>query len=150
MTTQIEQEAANIIAPLINVAAAAGIAEQCAQMALPITATSTAFDLSAYLSAWNRGHFLTLQAETADVYFALSTVNTDTVDPTVTTAKAVTLCQRVPSGQDRVVRIPGIDKPGQLPYRYLIARTSSGSAILRGYISSIGLSEDTRALQPGT
>lgn len=147
MTTQVEQEAANIIAPLLNIVAAAGVPEQCNQMALPITATSTVFDLNTYLTAWRRGHFLTLHAETADVFVAFHKANSGTIDPTVTTAKAVTLCQRIPSGTDRTFRLPAVDSPSDTAYQYLIARTSSGTATLRGSISSIAPSEDVRALQ---
>lgn len=148
MTTNIEQEAANIIAPLLNIAAAAGVPELCAQMALPITAASTIFDLNTYLSAWRKGHFLTLHADGGDVYLAFSKVNAGTVDPAITAAKAVTLCQRIPSGQDRTFRLPVIDGPNDTAYEYIIARTSAGTATLRGYISSMAPMEDVRALQP--
>ena len=148
MTTSVEQEAANIIAPLLNIAAAAGIPEQCDQMALPITATSTVFDLNTYLTAWRKGHFLTLHADGNDVYLAFHKANSGTVDPTITTAKAVTLCQKIPSGQDRTFRLPPVDSPNDTPYQYIVARTSSGTATLRGYLSSIGHMEDVRALQP--
>ena len=147
MTTQIEQEAANIIAPLLNIAAAAGIPEQCDQMALPITAVSKIFDLNTYLTAWRKGHFLTLHADGGDVYLAFHKANGGTVDPTVTTAKAVTLCQRIPSGQDRTFRLPPIDSPADTAYQFIVARTSAGTATLRGYISSLAPAEDVRALQ---
>lgn len=147
MTTSVEQEAANIIAPLVNIAAAAGVVEQCDMMALPITAVSTAFDLNTYISAWRRGHFLTLHADGGDVYLAFDKVNTATVDPAITTAKAVTVCWKIPSGQDRTYRLPPVDSPNATAYQYIIARTSAGTATLRGYISSIGHSEDVRSLQ---
>jgi hypothetical protein len=148
MTTSVEQEAANIIAPLLNIAAAAGVPELCNQMALPITAASTVFDLNTYLTAWRKGHFLTLHADGGDVYLAFHKTSGGTVDPTVTTAKAVTLCQRIPSGQDRTFRLPANDSPNDPAYQFITARTSAGTATLRGYISSIGHMEDIRALQP--
>lgn len=148
MTTSVEQEAANIIAPLLNIAAAAGVPELCNQMALPITAVSAVFDLNTYLSAWRKGHFITLHADGGDVYLAFHKTAGGTVDPTVTTAKAVTICQRIPSGQDRTFRLPAADSPNDTAYQFITARTSAGTATLRGYISSIGHSEDIRALQP--
>lgn len=147
MSGSIEQEAANVIPPCLNIVSAAGIPEQCNLMALPITTTSTIFDLNANLTAWRKGHFLTLHADGGDVYLAFSKVNAGTVDNTITTAKAVTLCWRIPSGQSQSFRLPPIDSPLDTAYQYIIAKTAAGTATLRGYVSSLGQMEDVRSLQ---
>lgn len=150
MTTGIEQEAANILPSLLNIAASAGppaIPAQIVQGAIAVTVASTIQDLSS-LSALDKGRFITLHADGGDVYYALNNANSGTIDPTAT-GFGVTVCQRIPSGQSVSFRIPPVDKPGTTgKYQYLLHRTAAGTATLRVAISSVPPGEDVRALQP--
>lgn len=145
MSGSIEQEAANIIAPLVNIAAAAGVPAQVTQMAIAVTTTSTVQDLSG-ISAIGRGHFITLQADGGDVYIAFNKVNGGTIDNTAT-GVGTGICQRIPSGQDRTYRLPNVDSPNDTAYQYLLHKTSTGTATLRISISSLSPNSDVRELR---
>lgn len=87
-----EFEAAHCIAPLINSAGHNRIG------VVAIGTGSAVFDLSTYLTAISRGHYLTLQADGGDVYFAMNNVNGGTVDESNTTAGNATVCWKIPNG----------------------------------------------------
>lgn len=138
MTSAIEQEAANAIAPLLNKTG------QVAQGVVAVTSASARENI-AQLTAGLRGHFLTLHADGGDVYVAFNSADAGAIDDTAT-GYGVTICQRIPSGQDRSWRIPGVDSPDATAYQWLIHKTASGTAKLRLYISSLGQSENARDL----
>jgi hypothetical protein len=129
---QVHFEASNIIAPLLNTT---GTGAKARIGALPITATSTRFDLSTYLTAWDDGHFLVLLADGADVYLAFNNADSGTVDPAVTTAGAATVAYCLKNGVEKHLRIPN-------DYKWLVARTSSGTTTLRVAIASLGPSQN--------
>ena len=133
-----EYEAANLIGPALNVAAAGGFPAVRVQFAIDVTTASAANDLSTYLTKYKNGHMLTLHADGGDVYYGLDVGNGGSIDPTARGAGGATVCQRVPSGQDRTFFIPpGSSTPTGNPYRYLLLRTSTGTAVARGYVSSL-------------
>lgn len=130
MSTNKEFEAANVLLPVINKPSdPRGAKTRIA--AIPITSASTAFNFATYFpNCYGQGHFFSLVADGGDVYFAFSDASGDTVDNTVTTAAAATLCQKLPSGS----RWDGCLPDG---YTYLIAKTSAGTATLRVSVSSV-------------
>ena len=148
MTTQAEQEASNIILPLLNIIAAAGVQPQVSQGCIATSVASARTDISA-LSSAGKGHFLTLHADGAageDIYVAFNTADAGAIDETAT-GFGVTICQRIPAGGSISGRLPGIDSPGGTAYTWLIHKAKSGTPKLRISITSIAPSEDVRALR---
>ncbi len=140
MSHSIEQEAANIIAPILNVAG------QLTQFVLSVATASARVDMSTLLTQWSAGHYLTVQADGGTVYLAFNVADAGAIDETVTTAGAVTLCQAIPDGQTRHFRLPPIDDAGSgNPYQWLIHK-GSVACKLRGYISSLAPSQNTADL----
>ena len=124
MSELIQTEAANIVAPLLNTSARRRIG------AIAITSTSTVFDLSTYITTITAGHYLSFIADGADVYVAFNDANSGTVDNTVTTAGAVTVCYLLKDGVEKNFRLIG-------DHKYLVAKTASGTATLRVAVSSL-------------
>lgn len=147
MGTPKEFEAANIIGPALNVAAAGGFPAVRVQFAIDVSTTSVANDLSTYLTKYKNGHMLTVHADGGDIYYSFGVANTDSIDTTARGAGGVTVCQKIPSGQDRSwFTPPGSSVPNGNPYRYLILRTASGTAVARGYVSSLNSGETISGL----
>lgn len=131
-------EAANLIGPALNVAAAGGFPAVRVQFAIDVTTASAANDLSTYLTKYKNGHMLTLHADGGDVYYSFDVGAGGSIDTTARGAGGATVCQRIPSGTDRTVFLPpGSSSPTGNPYRYLLLRTATGTAVLRGYVSSL-------------
>jgi hypothetical protein len=136
-----EFEAANIIGPALNVAAGGGFPAVRVQFAIDVTTASAANDLSVYLTKYKNGHMITVHADGGDIYYSFD-VTTGSIDTTARGAGGVTVCQKIPSGQDRSWFIPpGSSTPTGNPYRYLILRTATGTAVARGYVSSLNSGE---------
>lgn len=118
--------------------------------AIPITATSTVFDLSARTNIYadlQAGRLCLADADGADVYYFFSSENSGTADPANVTAANATQCARIPTGALVEFRPPyysqaeinapssGLTNIGMA--RYLVARTATGStATLRLHIAS--------------
>lgn len=148
MTTSAEQEASNIILPLLNIAAAAPIPAQITQGCVATSTASARLDLSP-LSALGRGHFITLSADGAsgeDIYVAFTTSDAGAIDETAT-GFGVTQCQRITAGSSISGRLPGVDSPSGSPYTWLIHKAKTGTPKLRICISSICPNEDVRSLR---
>src|SRR5687767_6840386 len=132
MTTAAEQECANIILPLLNV-----LTTQVTQGAIATSTASARTDLSASLSAFAKGHFISLFADGADgedIYFTFNTADAGAIDETAT-GFGVTICQCIKAGQWYQGRLPGVDSGNA--YAWLIHKAKSGTPKLRVYISSI-------------
>lgn len=148
MTTSAEQEASNIILPLLNIAAAAGVPAQITQGSVATSTSSARLDLSS-LSALGRGHFITLSADGAsgeDIYVAFTTSDAGAIDETAA-GFGVTQCQRITAGSSISGRLPGIDSPSGAAYTWLIHKAKSGTPKLRIAITSICPNEDVRSLR---
>jgi hypothetical protein len=142
MGTPVEFEAANIIGPALNVAAAGGFPAIRVQFAIDVTTSSAANDLNTYLTKFKNGHYLTLHADGGDIYYSFDVSNGGSIDTTARGAGGATVCQKIPSGQDRSFRVPpGSTSPTGNPYRYLLLRTATGTAVARGYVSSLNSGE---------
>lgn len=141
-----QQEAANIILPLLNIAAATGIQARVTQGCIATSTTSARTDLSS-LSAVGRGHFITLFADGAsgeDIYVAFNTADAGTIDETAT-GFGVTVCQCIKAGTSIAGRLPAVDSGNA--YSWLIHKALSGTPKLRVSITSLGEGEDARGLQ---
>lgn len=142
MSTSVEQEAANIVLPLLN---------KTGQVTCGVIATSTASavsDLSS-ITALGKGHFITLFADGAsgeDIYVAFNTANAGAIDETAT-GFGVTVCQCIKAGERISGRLPSVDSPSDTPYTWLIHKAKAGTPKLRVSITSIGYGEDVRALR---
>lgn len=111
------------------------------KLACVATGTSTAFwDLQAKIGGeylWC-GRFVSLQADGADCYVALTTAAAspgNDLDPATTSEADVAeseCCVRIPDGQTLTLLIDGETSP----WRYLAHRTASGSGLLRFWPSS--------------
>lgn len=121
-------EASVVLLPLVNKAAADPRGARFRTAVIPVTTSSVAQDISGYITEWDQGHYLSLQADGGDVYFVTSDVGTDSIDETSTVAGAVTLCQKIPNG----TRWDGCLADG---YKYLIVK-GSAACKLRVSISS--------------
>jgi hypothetical protein len=130
MSDQVRAEAANIIAPLMNNTTT--VRKRIAAVA--ITSTSARFDLSTYLTSFGAGHYLSFTAIGADVYVAFNNADSGTVDPTVTTSGAATVCYPLKDGVEKHLRM--VEN-----FSWLVARTSSGSATLYIAVASLGPSQ---------
>lgn len=134
MTMDKQHQAANIIAPLINVAAAGAVTARNRCAAIAIAGASGTFDLTTYLQPGVlNGHYLTAQADGGDVFLFFNNVNAGTVDETVTTAGGVTACWKIPNGTVQHFCIPQ-------DYTWLVAK-GSVACKLRIYVSSIAADE---------
>ena len=80
MGTPKEFEAANIIGPALNVAAAGGFPAVRVQFAIDVSTSSAANDLSTYLTKFKNGHMLTIHADGGDVYYAFGINNSGSID----------------------------------------------------------------------
>jgi hypothetical protein len=151
MTTQAEQEAANIILPLLNIATAAGPPAIPAQIVQGVIATSTSSavnDISS-LTALLKGRFLTIMNDGAsgeDVYVALHNANGGAIDETAT-GYGATVCHCIKAGERISGRLPGIDAPAGTPYKYLLTKAKTGTPKLRLWLSSLPPNGDVRDLQ---
>lgn len=111
---------------------------------LAITSTSAVFDLSARTNIYSdlqAGRLCLADADGADVYYFFNSENGGTVDNTNTTAANATQCARIPTGALVEFRPPyysleevngsagAITNQGMA--KYLVAKTASGTAILR-------------------
>lgn len=142
MGTPVEFEVANIIGPALNAVAAGGFPAVRVQFAIDVTTSSAANDLNTYLTRYKNGHFLTLHADGGDIYYGFDISGSGSIDTTARGAGGATVCQKIPSGQDRSFRIPpGSSTPNGNPYRYLLLRMATGTAVLRGYVSSLNSGE---------
>lgn len=128
MGTNTEYEAANVLLPLVNKAASDARGARFRTAVIAVTTSSVAQDISTYITEWDQGHFFSLQADGGDVYFVTSDVGTDSIDEAITTAGAVTLCQKIPNGS----RWDGRLADG---YKYLIVK-GSAACKLRVSLSS--------------
>lgn len=151
MTTAAEQEAANIILPLLNIAAAAGPPAIPAQITQGVIATSTSSAVSdiSSLTALARGRFLTIMNDGAsgeDVGIAFHNANGGAIDETATGFGA-TVCHMLKAGERISGRLPGIDAPGGTPYKYLLTKSKSGTPKLRLWLSSMPPNGDVRDFQ---
>lgn len=124
--------------------------------AIPITSASTVFDLSLRTNIYadlQAGRLVLADADGADVYYFFSSeAAADTADPANTTAGNATQCARIPTGLLVEFRPPyfsqseinsssgGLTNVGMA--RYLVARTSAGTATLR--LSLAGESPDKK------
>lgn len=151
MSTNVEQEAANIILPLLNVVAAAGPPAIPGQVVQGVIATSTSSareDISS-LTALGKGHFLTVMNDGAsgeDVYVAFHNANAGAIDETAT-GYGATICHCIKAGERVSGRLPGIDDPAGTQYKYLIHKSKTGTPKLRLWLSSLPLSEDVRGFR---
>lgn len=114
-------------------------------IALAVDATARAYDLSSLEMGgknFNAGAslrdaiYLTLEAETADIYYYFDTATSSTLDDTAkvsaggSLAYATTYAMRIPQNDTRDVRIErSTDK-------FLVVKTATGTATLRFYASS--------------
>ncbi len=131
------QQAVNIIPPLINVVAAGAEPAHMRCAAIPITTSSTVFDLTTYLTPGiTRGHFISCQADGGDVYLVFNNVNGGSVDETITTAGTVTVCWKIPNGTMQDFAIPE-------DYTFLVAK-GSATCKLRIYLSSLADAQPVR------
>lgn len=145
MTTSVEQEAANIILPLLNVAAAGSVPAQIAQGVIATSTSSAREDISS-LSALARGRWLTVMNDGAsgeDVYIAFHNANSGSIDETAT-GYGVTVCHCLKAGERISGRLPGIDDPAGTNYKYLVHKSKTGTPKLRLYISSMPITGDVR------
>lgn len=146
MTTSAEQEAANIILPLLNIAAAAPIKARIVNGCIATSTSSARQDLSS-LSAIGKGHFIELYADGADgedIYVAFNTADAGAIDETAT-GFGVTIPRCIKAGTYISGRLPANDSGAA--YSWLIHKAKSGTPKLRVHITSIGHSEDSRALE---
>lgn len=101
------------------------------------TTTDKYVDLSqtvGSVTAFFRGRFVTVQALSADLYVALHSNSSDTINPALAgDAVAATNCICIPSGQERSFFVPDSGDTGA---RYLVFRTASGSGTMRLWASS--------------
>lgn len=107
-----------------------------ASLDLKANVTPGASGAEKILDYW-RGRYLSIQADGAAVYVALSDDSADTLDPTntagTTAAPNTSACILVPDGGTLSLYIPGGENA---LYRYLLHRTASGTATLRVWASS--------------
>ena len=115
-------EASVVLLPAVNKASSDARGARARIAAIPITTASQAFDMSTYLTCWDKGRYLALKADGGDIYFFFSDVNTDTVDNTNTVAGNVTVCWKLANGER---------EDGEIPdgYKYLIAKASANCTL---------------------
>lgn len=146
MTTSAEQEAANIILPLLNVVAAAGVPAQIVQGVIATSVASAREDISS-LTALARGRFLTIMNDGAsgeDVYVAFhNDAGAGSIDETAT-GYGATVCHCLRAGERISGRLPGIDTPAGTNYKVLIHKAKSGTPKLRLWLSSLPPNGDVR------
>jgi hypothetical protein len=134
MTSSIERAAASVHPPIRGAIYAddATTIDQYLDLDQAVTDPETGASTPRFL----RGRYLTVQALVADVYLALQSNNTDTLDPTAAAGNfAPANCVVVPAGQSLTLLIPKTAAT-----RYLAWRTASGSGSIRAWPSSpVGL-----------
>jgi hypothetical protein len=151
MTTAAEQEAANIILPLLNVVAAAGPPAIQAQIAQGVIATGTVSAITdiSPLTALAKGRFLSIMNDGAvgeDVYIAFHFANAGAVDQAAVGFGA-TVCHCLKAGERISGRLPGIDSPLGTAYKWLIHKSAAGTPKLRLWLSSMPHNGDVRDFQ---
>jgi hypothetical protein len=129
--SSVEYEAANIIAPVLNGSGAKG---RDRILAIEITDTSARVDLSGLIPEIGNGHYLTAMADGADVYFAFNNADSGTVDDAATDDGA-TVCWKLPVDQPQHFRLVQ-------NFHWLVAKTASGTALLRIYVSGCVSAEE--------
>ena len=119
--SEVEIQCAYVTAPVVGAIAA-----------IAVTATSTGTDLSATnqlgSSFVDKGRFVTFVADGADVYLGFSLTDPAAVDPANVTAGNVARAWLLKDGQPQSFILRGV--------KFVEARTSSGTATLRCYVSS--------------
>lgn len=100
MSSAIELESANIIAPYRNSTGLGG------QANIMVGAASQAINLSDYFGGLGEGHFLTLEADGAKVYVAIGSNNVGSISETAVGA-AKEVCFPIPDGTQLPMRIVG-------------------------------------------
>lgn len=96
------------------------------------SSTTAYFDLQAEVAGQRLwcGRFLDVEAETEDVYFALTQDTSTALDPSATGSAAAPPaagCRMIPAGMMRTFAVPGETSP----WRYLAYRTASAAGRLR-------------------
>lgn len=97
-TSQVEQEAANIVAPLVNTTA------MRSQHVLRATPSGQSLDLTQVFGNFTDGHYISIQADGSRCYIAFST-NATPIDYTAVGTGA-TICWPVADGSVQSFRIP--------------------------------------------
>jgi hypothetical protein len=98
--SSLEYEDLFIVPPLLNTAAL------LRTTVIPVTGTSTRFDLRTRLTNAQAGHLIEMTADGCDVYYAFNDSDAGTVDETVETS-GVTACAVLFNGMNLVRRILG-------------------------------------------
>jgi hypothetical protein len=131
MSAAVEYEAANIIAPVLN---GSGAKARTRILAIEVTDTSARVDLSTLIAEIGNGHYLTAIADGGDVYFALNNADAGAVDETAVD-DAVTVAWKLPADQPQHFRLVQ-------NFHWLIAKTATGTAQLRLYVSGCVQAEE--------
>lgn len=117
-------EAANGLPPLLNTAT------RLNTRALATSTTSARANLGTLLSAAEKGHFISVQADGGKIYFALNNADAGTIDQAAVDATNPTQqCGFVADGEVKSFRIVK-------GYTWLIHKASTGTPTLRVWLSS--------------
>ncbi len=131
MSSTVELEAANIIAPVLNGAGRRALN----RIAAIATSTSSArTDLSTLISDVGDGHYLTLMADGGDIYIAFNNADAGSIDETATGAGA-TVPWKLEDSVPQHFRI--VEN-----FYWAIHKAASGAPKLRVYLSSCGSQQE--------
>lgn len=129
MSSAVEIEAANIIAPVLN---GAGVHARNRIAAIATSTSSAVTDLTSLISDVGKGHYLTFMADGGDIYVAFNNANSGSIDETATGA-GVTIPWKLEDSLPQHFRI--VEN-----YTYIITKAATGTPKLRVYVSSCGTS----------
>lgn len=126
MPSQVEVEAANIIAPGVN---GIGLHARNRIGAIATSTTSARANLATYISDYDDGHYLTFVADGGDVYIAFTNADSGVIDQTTVTAGNAAVCWKLSADVPQHFRI--LEN-----FTWLIHKASTGTPTLRFYLSS--------------
>lgn len=127
-----ESQASSVLAPRKNQVVVQATSTTTAYIDLNTTITPAAPSGSLAQKSFYRGRYVTIQAESADVYIALVNTTSDTLDPTATGTPATGGCILIPANQEKSFLL----ETDSGAWRYLAYRTATGTGKIRVWASS--------------